>query len=172
MLYYRKGYNRRKEHFSRSFYRTVQKTQQSQDYALRTVGYFHTKFRLFVKFQRTLLAKTSPALYRKRERAQFKRGELLRHLCQPIPTRRTVYTREAAGLDSRFFGGMAEWIVNECLFHAPSGNFVSLFRRYDIHSSAALEKVFSMASDMLKPKRSTLSPINFERFVLLKGIRE
>ena len=49
--------------------------------------------------------------------------------------------------------------------------FVALFGRYNIAipGSAAVERVFSLRSDILNPKRSTLISMNFERFVLLKG---
>ena len=49
--------------------------------------------------------------------------------------------------------------------------FVTLFRRYNmaIPGSAAGERVFSLSSNIMKPKRSTLISMNFESFVLLKG---
>ena len=52
-----------------------------------------------------------------------------------------------------------------------SGVVCGFFRRYNmtIPGSATVERVFSLSSDILKPKRSTLISMNFEMFVLLKG---
>ena len=91
---------------------------------------------------------------------------------EATPTRRIVHTRVATELDSWSSGGRSMGVVDESLFPARYRElFVALFRRYNtaIPSSAAVERVFSLGSDILKPKRSTLTSMNFERFVLLKG---
>jgi hypothetical protein len=38
-----------------------------------------------------------------------------------------------------------------------------------IHSSAAVERLFSVGSDILIPKRSSLTADNFERLIFIKG---
>ena len=49
--------------------------------------------------------------------------------------------------------------------------WVSLFIKYNtgIPSSAAVERVFSTAGDVLRPKRASLSVETFEHVVFLKG---
>ncbi|XP_076052167.1 uncharacterized protein LOC143031784 isoform X2 [Oratosquilla oratoria] len=49
--------------------------------------------------------------------------------------------------------------------------WLDLFRRYNtpLPSSAAVERLFSSAGDILKPKRSSLSNLNFESLVFLSG---
>jgi hypothetical protein len=49
--------------------------------------------------------------------------------------------------------------------------WVDLFIRYNtpVPSSAAVERLFSMGSDILRPKRSSLTAKNFEKLVFLKG---
>ncbi|KAG0709966.1 hypothetical protein GWK47_023755 [Chionoecetes opilio] len=49
--------------------------------------------------------------------------------------------------------------------------WVDLFIRYNtpVPSSAAVERLFSMGSDVMRPKRSSLTAKNFEKLVLLKG---
>ena len=48
--------------------------------------------------------------------------------------------------------------------------FLNIFLKYNtsIPSSAAAERVFSIGSDVLRPKRSSLTSKNFERFVFIK----
>jgi hypothetical protein len=48
---------------------------------------------------------------------------------------------------------------------------VDLFIKYNtpVLSSAAVERLFSMGSDILRPKRSALTANNFEKLVFLKG---
>jgi hypothetical protein len=52
----------------------------------------------------------------------------------------------------------------------PSKTFSDLFVKYNtaIPSSAAVERMFSMGKDVLKPKRSKLSDEHFEMLVFLK----
>ena len=49
--------------------------------------------------------------------------------------------------------------------------WVDLFVKYNtpVPSSAAVERLFSMGSDILKPKRSRLTAKNFEKLVFLRG---
>ncbi|KAG0693439.1 hypothetical protein GWK47_027503 [Chionoecetes opilio] len=49
--------------------------------------------------------------------------------------------------------------------------WVDLFIRYNtpVPSSAAVERLFSMGSDVMRPKRSSLTAKNFEKLVFLKG---
>ncbi|KAG0714609.1 hypothetical protein GWK47_013775 [Chionoecetes opilio] len=49
--------------------------------------------------------------------------------------------------------------------------WVDLFIRYNtpVPSSAAVELLFSMGSDVMRPKRSSLMAKNFEKLVFLKG---
>ena len=49
--------------------------------------------------------------------------------------------------------------------------WIHVFLRYNtlILSSAAVERLFSLGSDIIKPKRSRLTAENFERLVFLKG---
>ncbi|KAG0721717.1 hypothetical protein GWK47_045875 [Chionoecetes opilio] len=49
--------------------------------------------------------------------------------------------------------------------------WVDLFIRYNtpVPSSAAVERLFSMGSDFMGPKRSSLTAKNFEKLVFLKG---
>ncbi|KAG0728749.1 hypothetical protein GWK47_031842 [Chionoecetes opilio] len=51
------------------------------------------------------------------------------------------------------------------------GPWVTLFIKYNtgIPSSAAVERLFSTAGDVLRPKRACLSEDNFEYLVFLKG---
>ena len=58
--------------------------------------------------------------------------------------------------------------------HFPEGHreaWIKLFIRYNtaLPSSAAAERVFSTAGNILRPKRSSLTTRNFEQLVLLKG---
>ncbi|XP_050701350.1 uncharacterized protein LOC126987895 isoform X3 [Eriocheir sinensis] len=67
---------------------------------------------------------------------------------------------------------MSKGVVNESLFPAHYKEmFVALFKCYNMTtpSSATVERVFSMGLNILKPKRSTLTFMNFERVMLLKG---
>ncbi|KAG0713397.1 hypothetical protein GWK47_016311 [Chionoecetes opilio] len=49
--------------------------------------------------------------------------------------------------------------------------WVDLFIRYNtpVPSSAAVERLFSMGSDVMRPKRSSLTAKNLEKLVFLKG---
>ncbi|KAG0710461.1 hypothetical protein GWK47_022736 [Chionoecetes opilio] len=49
--------------------------------------------------------------------------------------------------------------------------WVALFIRYNtpVPSSAAVERLFSMGSDIMRPKRSSLTAKNLEKLVFLKG---
>ncbi|KAG0726803.1 hypothetical protein GWK47_035854 [Chionoecetes opilio] len=49
--------------------------------------------------------------------------------------------------------------------------WVDLFIRYNtpVPSSAAVERLFSMGSDVMRPKRSSLTTKNLEKLVFLKG---
>ena len=49
--------------------------------------------------------------------------------------------------------------------------WVNLFIRYNtpVPSSAAVERLFSIASDKIRPKRSRLTANTFEKLVFLKG---
>ncbi|KAG0718380.1 hypothetical protein GWK47_052488 [Chionoecetes opilio] len=49
--------------------------------------------------------------------------------------------------------------------------WVDLFIRYNtpVPSSAAVERLFSMGSGVMRPKRSSLTAKNFEKLVFLKG---
>lgn len=49
--------------------------------------------------------------------------------------------------------------------------WLELFIKYNTHlpSSAAVERLFSIGSDILKPKASALMADNFENLVFLKG---
>ena len=53
----------------------------------------------------------------------------------------------------------------------PCVAFTELFRKYNtpIPSSAAVERLFSLGKDILKPKRARLSDEHFEMLVFLKG---
>ena len=58
--------------------------------------------------------------------------------------------------------------------HFPEGHretWIKLFIRYNtaLPSSAAAERLFSTAGNILRPKRSSLTASNFEQLVLLKG---
>ena len=48
--------------------------------------------------------------------------------------------------------------------------WIEIFLKYNtcIPSSAAIERVFSVRSDIMRPKRSSLSSKNFERFVFIR----
>lgn len=48
---------------------------------------------------------------------------------------------------------------------------MKLFIKYNtsLPSSAAAERLFSTAGDILRPKRSSLTANNFEQLVMLKG---
>ena len=50
-------------------------------------------------------------------------------------------------------------------------HWVTLFIKYNtgLPSSAAVERLFSTAGDVLRPKRACLSEANFEHLVFLKG---
>ncbi|KAG0729543.1 hypothetical protein GWK47_030093 [Chionoecetes opilio] len=49
--------------------------------------------------------------------------------------------------------------------------WVDLFIRYNtpVPSSAAIERLFSMGSDIMRPKRSSLTAKNLEKLMFLKG---
>jgi hypothetical protein len=49
--------------------------------------------------------------------------------------------------------------------------WLDLFVKYKIPlpSSAAVERLFSMGSDIIRPKRSSLTATNFENLVFIKG---
>ena len=53
----------------------------------------------------------------------------------------------------------------------PHKSFRDLFLRFNtqIPSSAAVERMFSMGKDVLKPKRSKMSDQHFEKLVFLRG---
>ena len=53
----------------------------------------------------------------------------------------------------------------------PHKSFRNLFLRFNtkILCSAAVERMFSMGKDVLKPKRSKMSDQHFEMLVFLKG---
>jgi len=58
--------------------------------------------------------------------------------------------------------------------HFPEAHretWIKLFIRYNtaLPSSAAVERLFSTAGNVLRPKRSSLTASNFEQLVLLKG---
>ena len=65
-------------------------------------------------------------------------------------------------------------VRNTTLFR-PSGlhrnAWSNLFLRYNspLPSSAAVERLFSLGSDILRPKRSSLTAGNFKKLVFLKG---
>ena len=48
---------------------------------------------------------------------------------------------------------------------------MDLFLKYNspFPSSASVERLFSYGSDILRPKRSALSSLNFEKLVFIKG---
>ena len=50
-------------------------------------------------------------------------------------------------------------------------SFVKLFIKYNtpLPSSAAVERLFSTASDVLRAKRSSLTASNFENLLFIKG---
>ncbi|KAG0725717.1 hypothetical protein GWK47_004578 [Chionoecetes opilio] len=52
--------------------------------------------------------------------------------------------------------------------------WVDLFIRYNtpMPSSAAVDRLFSMGSDVMRPKRSSLTAKNFEKLVFLKSKHE
>ena len=52
--------------------------------------------------------------------------------------------------------------------------WIEVFLKYNtsIPSSAAVEMVFSIGSDILRPKRSSLSLENFEQFVFIRKNRK
>ena len=54
------------------------------------------------------------------------------------------------------------------VFHRRA--WIEVFLKYDtgIPSSAAIERVFSVGSDVMKPKRATLSSENFKRSVFIR----
>ena len=54
------------------------------------------------------------------------------------------------------------------VFHRRA--WVEVFLKYNtgIPSSAAIERVFSVGSDVMEPKRGTLSSENFERLVFIR----
>jgi hypothetical protein len=54
----------------------------------------------------------------------------------------------------------------------PCDPFLEIFVEYNtpIPSSAAVERMFSLGKDILKPKRSSLSDVHFEMLVFLKDI--
>ena len=54
------------------------------------------------------------------------------------------------------------------VFHRRAWIEVSLKYNTGISSSAAIKHVFSVGSDVMKPKRATLSLENFERLVLIR----
>ena len=58
--------------------------------------------------------------------------------------------------------------------HFPAkhrAHWITLFIKYNtgIPSSAGVERLFSVAGDVLRPKRDCLSDDNFEHLVFLKG---
>ena len=54
------------------------------------------------------------------------------------------------------------------VFHGRAWIEVCLKYNTGIPSSAAIKRVFSVGSDVMKPKRATLSSENFERLVLIR----
>ena len=52
--------------------------------------------------------------------------------------------------------------------------WVELFIRFNtpLPSSAAVERLFNVAGDILRPKRSSLSSANFEKLVFMRGNME
>ena len=54
------------------------------------------------------------------------------------------------------------------VFHRRA--WVEVFLKYNtgVPSSAAIERVFSVGSDVMKPKRATLSSENFERLIFIR----
>jgi hypothetical protein len=52
--------------------------------------------------------------------------------------------------------------------------WIELFIRYNtpLPSSAAVERLFNSAGDILRPKRSSLSSSNFEKLVFMRGNME
>lgn len=62
--------------------------------------------------------------------------------------------------------------VNKNLFPMEHRDvWVDLFVKYNtfLPSSAAVEHLFSAAGDIIRPKRSSLTAINFEELVFMKG---
>ena len=62
-------------------------------------------------------------------------------------------------------------LENFSFFFKKTNLRITLFKKYNsgLPSSAAVERLFSTAGDVLRPKRACLSEANFENLVFLKG---
>ena len=68
--------------------------------------------------------------------------------------------------------GGAKGITPERFSSVHNEARLQVFKKYNtaIPSSAAVERVFSISSDILRPKRASLTSGNFEKLVLLREI--
>lgn len=92
---------------------------------------------------------------------------------QPTPSSNTRLSNKlATEMDSWFAEKENKKQVDVTMFPGlcrPA--WVDVFLRFNtpIPSSAAVERLFSQGSDIMKPKRASLTSENFERLVFMKG---
>ena len=72
-------------------------------------------------------------------------------------------------LDERV-GGANDKITKDCFSAFKKNAWLQKFKRFNtaIPSSAAVERLFAIGSDILRSKQSSMTKENFEKFVLLQ----